>query len=114
MAGRSPAATNELDPRIRPGAGRIGLRIELRHVAEPYYHSLASYCHKVLIAFYEHEIQWGWGGYSTHDIERCTLSARAAALVYNWWRWYVRLAHPKTRSDQPVGNEDQSRLRRTH
>ena len=25
------------------------------------------------------------------------LSARAVALVYNWWRWYVRLAHPKTR-----------------
>jgi len=35
MAGRSPATTNELDPRIRPGAGRIGLRIELRHVADP-------------------------------------------------------------------------------
>ena len=41
--------------------------------------------------------QWGWGGYSTHDIERCALSARAVALVYNWWSWYVRLAHPKTR-----------------
>ena len=39
----------------------------------------------------------GWGGYSTHDIERCALSARAVALVYNWWSWYVRLAHPKTR-----------------
>ena len=31
------------------------------------------------------------------DIERCALSARAVALVYNWWSWYVRLAHPKTR-----------------
>ena len=39
----------------------------------------------------------GWGGYSTHDIERCALSARAVALVYNWWSGYVRLAHPKTR-----------------
>ena len=38
-----------------------------------------------------------WGGYSTQDIERCNLSARAVALTYNWWSWYVRLANPKTR-----------------
>ena len=30
-------------------------------------------------------------------IERCALTARAVALIYNWWSWYVRLAHPKTR-----------------
>jgi len=30
-------------------------------------------------------------------VERCNLSARAVALIYNWWSWYVRLAHPKTR-----------------
>jgi len=47
--------------------------------------------------FDEIKNQWGWGGYSTHDIERCALSARAVALIYNWWSWYVRLAHPKTR-----------------
>jgi len=47
--------------------------------------------------FDEIKNQWGWGGYSTQDIERCALSARAVALVYNWWSWYVRLAHPKTR-----------------
>ena len=47
--------------------------------------------------FDEIKNQWGWGGYSTHDIERCALSARAVALVYNWWSWYARLAHPKTR-----------------
>ena len=47
--------------------------------------------------FDEIKNQWGWGGYSTHDIERCALSARAVALVYNWWSWYVRLAHPKNR-----------------
>jgi len=41
--------------------------------------------------------QWGWGGYTTHDMERCNLSARAVALIYNWWSWYVRLAHPKAR-----------------
>jgi hypothetical protein len=47
--------------------------------------------------FDEIKNQWGWGGYSTHDIERCALSARAVALIYNWWSWYVRLAHPKAR-----------------
>ena len=47
--------------------------------------------------FDELKNQWGWGGYTTHDMERCNLSARAVALVYNWWSWYVRLAHPKTR-----------------
>ena len=47
--------------------------------------------------FDEIKNQWGWGGYSTHDIERCALSARAVALIYNWWSWCVRLAHPKTR-----------------
>lgn len=47
--------------------------------------------------FDELKHQWGWGGYSTQDIERCNLSARAVALAYNWWSWYVRLAHPKAR-----------------
>lgn len=47
--------------------------------------------------FDEIKNQWGWGGYTTHDIERCALSARCVALIYNWWSWYVRLAHPKTR-----------------
>lgn len=47
--------------------------------------------------FDEMKNQWGWGGYTTRDIERCNLSARAVALVYNWWSWYVRLAHPKAR-----------------
>ena len=47
--------------------------------------------------FDEIKNQWGWGGYSTQDIERCALSARAVALIYNWWSWYVRLANPKNR-----------------
>jgi len=47
--------------------------------------------------FDELKNQWGWGGYTTQDLERCNLSARAVALVYNWWSWYVRLAHPKAR-----------------
>ena len=47
--------------------------------------------------FDEMKNQWGWGGYTTQDMERCNLSAKAVALVYNCWSWYVRLAHPKTR-----------------
>jgi hypothetical protein len=47
--------------------------------------------------FDELKNQWGWGGYTTQDIERCDLSAKAVALIYNWWSWYVRLAHPKAR-----------------
>jgi hypothetical protein len=49
--------------------------------------------------FDELKNQWGWGGYTTQDLERCNLSARAVALIYNWWRWYVRLAHPQTRRE---------------
>jgi hypothetical protein len=49
--------------------------------------------------FDELKNQWGWGGYTTRDLERCNLSARAVALIYNWWSWYVRLAHPKTRRE---------------
>ena len=47
--------------------------------------------------FDELKNQWGWGGYSTQDIERCNLSAQAVALIYNWWSWYVRLANPTAR-----------------
>jgi hypothetical protein len=47
--------------------------------------------------FDELKNQWGWGGYSTQDMERSNLSAQAVALIYNWWSWYVRLAHPQSR-----------------
>jgi hypothetical protein len=46
--------------------------------------------------FDELKNQWG-SSYTPHDLERCNLSARAVALIYNWWSWYVRLAHPKAR-----------------
>jgi hypothetical protein len=39
------------------------------------------------------------GSYTAQDLERCNLSARAVALIYNWWSWYVRLAHPQTRRE---------------
>ena len=35
--------------------------------------------------FDELKNQWGWGGFTTQDIERCQSSARAVAPVYHWW-----------------------------
>ena len=32
--------------------------------------------------------------FTTQDITRCQTTARAVALVYNWWSWYCRAAHP--------------------
>ena len=49
--------------------------------------------------FDELKNQWGWGGFTTQDIERCLSSARAAALVYNWWSWYCRAAQPGARME---------------
>jgi hypothetical protein len=43
--------------------------------------------------------QWGWGGFTTQDIERCQTSARAVALIYNWWSWYCRAARPEARME---------------
>ena len=45
-------------------------------------------------AFDELKNQWGWAGYTTHDLKRCRLTARTIALVYNWWSLFVRLAEP--------------------
>ena len=36
----------------------------------------------------------GWGGFTTHDLARCRLTARMVALVDNGWNIYVRLAEP--------------------
>jgi len=36
-------------------------------------------------AFDELKNQWGLGGFTTQDINRCQTVARACALVYNWW-----------------------------
>jgi hypothetical protein len=38
--------------------------------------------------------QWGWGGFTTHDLARCWLAARLLALVHNWWNIFGRLADP--------------------
>jgi hypothetical protein len=47
--------------------------------------------------FDELKNQWGLAGFTTQDIARCQTSARAGALVYNWWSWYCRAAHPGAR-----------------
>lgn len=49
--------------------------------------------------FDELKNQWGWGGFTTQDIERCQTSARGVALVYNWWSWYCRAAKPGARME---------------
>lgn len=50
-------------------------------------------------AFDELKNQWGWGGFTTHDLRRCQLAARAVALIYNWWSLFVRLANPEARRE---------------
>ena len=44
--------------------------------------------------FDELKNQWGWLGYTTHDLHRCRLMARIIALIYNWWTLFVRLIEP--------------------
>ncbi|MEW5942056.1 MAG: transposase [Chloroflexota bacterium] len=47
----------------------------------------------------EEKNQWGWCGYTTHDLKRCQIMARIIALVYNWWSLYVRLAIPERHAE---------------
>ncbi len=50
-------------------------------------------------AFDELKNPWGWGGFTTHDPQRCQLSARAVVLIHNGWRLFVRLAPPDARRE---------------
>jgi hypothetical protein len=47
-----------------------------------------AYRREVVLDIGHHELknQWGWGGFNTHDMHRSQITARAVALVYNWWR----------------------------
>lgn len=45
--------------------------------------------------FDELKNQWGWGGFTTHDLARCRLSAQAVALIYNGWNLYLRMVEPR-------------------
>ena len=49
--------------------------------------------------FDEMKNQWGLSGFTTQDISRCQTTARACALVYNWWSWYCRTANPTARME---------------
>jgi hypothetical protein len=42
---------------------------------------------------------WGWGGFTTQDMQRSQVSARAVALVYNGWSGRVRAANPQARRE---------------
>ena len=55
-----------------------------------------GYCEN---AFDELKNQWGWGGFTTHDLKRCRLLAGSVALIFNWWSLFVRLADPDHRSE---------------
>jgi hypothetical protein len=44
--------------------------------------------------FDELKNQWGWGGFTTKDLQRCRIVSRVVALVYNWWSLYARLVNP--------------------
>ena len=81
--GRDPDSdTTKRSVGPRPGSGVLALAQLYRDRAD---------CENV---FDELKNQWGWGGFTTHDLARCKLSARMVALVYNWWNIFVRLAEP--------------------
>jgi hypothetical protein len=42
--------------------------------------------------FDELKNQWGWTGFSTADLKRSQLMARIVALIFNWWKLYLRMA----------------------
>jgi hypothetical protein len=44
--------------------------------------------------FDEMKNQWGWGGFTTHDLARCRLAAQLNALFYDWWNIFARLGEP--------------------
>ena len=37
---------------------------------------------------------WGWGGFTTSDLDRTAIMARFTALIYDWWTLYVRRLIP--------------------
>jgi Transposase DDE domain group 1 len=49
--------------------------------------------------FDELKNQWGWGGFTTHDLQRCRIISRLIALVYNLWSLYTRLLNPDKRHE---------------
>ncbi len=60
--------------------------------------------------FDELKNQWGLSGFTTKYINRCQTTARACALVYNWWGWYCRTANPSARHTQSPKSAPTSRV----
>ena len=46
--------------------------------------------------FDELKNQWGWAGYTTQDLHRCSMMARIIAVIYNWWTLFARLIEPNS------------------
>lgn len=44
--------------------------------------------------FDELKNQWGWCGFTTHDLKRCKIIGKFIALIYDWWNIYTRLVDP--------------------
>jgi hypothetical protein len=55
--------------------------------------------------FDELKNQWVWGGFTMH---RSQLTARAVALIYNWWSWADRHGG-SAQSRQPGSKSSQHR-----
>jgi hypothetical protein len=49
--------------------------------------------------FDELKNQWGWTGFTTHDVHRCQILARTIAVIYNWWSLFTRLAIPNRHTE---------------
>lgn len=49
--------------------------------------------------FDELKNQWGWSGFTTHDLKRCQIMAGIIALIYNWWSLFTRLAIPEKHAE---------------
>ena len=93
-----PGRSEDLPQRSPPTRGR-GLKLSDLSPGTP---EMAQLCRDRADAengFDELKNQWGWGGFTTQDIERCQTSARAVALIYNWWSWYCRAAKPEARME---------------
>ena len=45
--------------------------------------------------FDETKNQWGWSGFMTSDMRRCTTVMRLTAILFNLWNIFTRLANPQ-------------------
>lgn len=49
--------------------------------------------------FDELKNQWGWTGFTTHDLRRCQILARTIVVIYNCWTLFTRLAIPNRHTE---------------